>query len=341
MKNLSPVVFRVLVWVLLPVVLFSCGKADTASSGPQSGSLSASPTGQAETEGLSPSPFFPEALVALLRPAETPLWFEVSAVPTAAAVSDGAALLPEGPRHIKSPAESELVPFTPWPLAPHVAATLAGGELLYLAVNRDSLLAIVPLEGGDLGLYRFAATDYWELYTVGNLFLYGDMPALFFYRDDNFTEPTAPPPAPPVLALDSPPAGTAAGTAALVPLAIPALAGIAEGWETDILRQGTDGLWYYRELRRINGGRELRYFRSPGLAWPGEEVGAGTYRDAQAPGGPAEIPEERETLPPLPENFVYTHVNRLGNYVVAAWEEQEDYSIGAAGFMVLRRVKIP
>ncbi|MDR0730067.1 MAG: hypothetical protein LBF63_00230, partial [Treponema sp.] len=127
----------------------------------------------------------------------------------------------------------------------------------------------------------------------------------------------------------------------LVPLAIPILAEIAEGWETDVLRKGTDGFWYYRELRRINGGREVRYFRSRSLARPGEEVGAGTYREAQAPGSPEELAEERETLPPLPENFVYTQVKRLGNCVVAAWEEQDDYSIGAAGFMVIRRAKIP
>jgi hypothetical protein len=61
----------------------------------------------------------------------------------------------------------------------------------------------------------------------------------------------------------------------------------------------------------------------------------GTYR-AQAPGGAAEAPGEDGTLPPLPENFVYTHVSRLGDLTVAAWEEQEDYNIGAAGFMVVR-----
>jgi hypothetical protein len=41
-------------------------------------------------------------------------------------------------------------------------------------------------------------------------------------------------------------------------------------------------------------------------------------------------------LPPLPENFVYSHVVRLGDLIFAAWEEQEDYNIGAAGFMVFR-----
>jgi hypothetical protein len=221
-----------------------------------------------------------------------------------------------------------------------VAGALVGEEVLYLAVNRDSLLALVPLEGGDLGLYRFTGADavsgaaYWESYTVGNLFLFDDRPALFFYRDDHFAELSAPPPDPPVLALDSPPA-------ALVPLAIPALAGLAEGWEADILRQGADGLWYYRELRRVDGGGEFRYFRGPDLSRPGEQIGVETYRSAQAPGGPEDPAGEGESLPPLPENFVYTQVKRLGNHLVAAWEEQADYSIGAAGFMVLRPAKAP
>ena len=190
---MSPVFLRVPLWVPLLFLLGSCGKTEPPPSDTRAGP----PAEQAEPEELSPSPFPPEALVALLRPAETPLWFEV------ALNGEG---LPEGPRHIPSPAEAGLAPFTPWPLAPHVAAMLTRGEVLYLAVNRDSLLAIVPLEGGDLGLYRFTGTGgttagtvpaYWESYTVGNLFLYVDTPALFFYRDDNFAEPAGPPPPPP------------------------------------------------------------------------------------------------------------------------------------------------
>jgi len=41
-------------------------------------------------------------------------------------------------------------------------------------------------------------------------------------------------------------------------------------------------------------------------------------------------------LPALPENFVYTGIALSGQTIVAVWEEQEEYSIGAAGFMVLR-----
>ena len=44
----------------------------------------------------------------------------------------------------------------------------------------------------------------------------------------------------------------------------------------------------------------------------------------------------RFNLPPLPENFVYTEIGVIGDTIVAVWEEQDGYSIGAAGFMVVR-----
>jgi hypothetical protein len=42
------------------------------------------------------------------------------------------------------------------------------------------------------------------------------------------------------------------------------------------------------------------------------------------------------TLPALPPGFAYTAAALCGNTLIAAWEEQEGYSIGAAGFMALR-----
>jgi hypothetical protein len=164
--------------------------------------------------------------------------------------------------------------------------------------------------------------------------LYDGGPALFFYRDDVFTEPALPPPRPPVLALRPGPARPGdLAYGSLEALEIPALAGIpfAEGWEADILRPGADGLWYYRLSRRKNGGREARYFRSADLSRAGEETGPGPYRNSQKEAEP-----DASGLPPLPDDFVYTHVVRLGDTVIAAWEEQQDYNIGAAGFMLIR-----
>jgi hypothetical protein len=40
-------------------------------------------------------------------------------------------------------------------------------------------------------------------------------------------------------------------------------------------------------------------------------------------------------LPSLPEGFVYTGIGICDNAIIAPWEEQDGYSIGAAGFMIM------
>jgi hypothetical protein len=45
------------------------------------------------------------------------------------------------------------------------------------------------------------------------------------------------------------------------------------------------------------------------------------------------------SLPPLPDGFCYTGIGMCGDTIFASWEEQEEYSIGAAGFMVIRFVR--
>jgi hypothetical protein len=44
----------------------------------------------------------------------------------------------------------------------------------------------------------------------------------------------------------------------------------------------------------------------------------------------------RFSLPALPEGFVYTGVGMIAGAVFASWEEEEGYSIGTAGFMVIK-----
>jgi hypothetical protein len=44
----------------------------------------------------------------------------------------------------------------------------------------------------------------------------------------------------------------------------------------------------------------------------------------------------RFSLPSLPEGFVYTGIGMIAGAVFASWEEQEGYSIGAAGFTALK-----
>ncbi len=44
---------------------------------------------------------------------------------------------------------------------------------------------------------------------------------------------------------------------------------------------------------------------------------------------------ESFALPPLPEGFVYTGIVLINRWMIASWEEQESFAVGAAGFLVL------
>jgi len=41
-------------------------------------------------------------------------------------------------------------------------------------------------------------------------------------------------------------------------------------------------------------------------------------------------------LPQLPEGFFYTNLGFVGDSLFVSWEEQQDYSVGAAGFLVIK-----
>ncbi|GHT64031.1 hypothetical protein FACS1894110_02910 [Spirochaetia bacterium] len=288
--------------------------------------LSASCTRAPAPEAAADAPVpvsIPANLFAILKPGESPLWFELA---------EG------GPRLISGPEEAALSPFTPWPLTRHIRGMLTQGDELAAGVNRDGLLLLRPWEepgdgAGGLALYRIADVPFWENYTLGSLFFYGGKTAALLYRDDFFTDLTAPAPSPPVWALK----GDLSGFEGLE---LPALGNIpfADGWEVDALRPGSDGLWYYRGIHREGGGQAVRYYRTADLGQAGEEISVGVYRDSEqtekdAAGEAARI--ESFSLPPLPENFVYTGLGLVGDTVFAAWEEQQDWNIGAAGFMVI------
>ena len=58
--------------------------------------------------------------------------------------------------------------------------------------------------------------------------------------------------------------------------------------------------------------------------------GQGFYSDDEEPGA------RLFSLPVLPEGFAYTGIAAFGEILAASWEEQQDASIGAAGFMVMK-----
>jgi hypothetical protein len=64
--------------------------------------------------------------------------------------------------------------------------------------------------------------------------------------------------------------------------------------------------------------------------------GRGVWGEA-SPGDEPPYRTRPFALPPLPEGFVYTRAGVHSAAVIAAWEEQENWQVGAAGFLVIRR----
>jgi hypothetical protein len=167
----------------------------------------------------------------------------------------------------------------PWPLARLITGLISQEDRVVGAVNRSGFLALLPRGENRRALYRIEDVPYWEHYTAEAPFLYRGRPAALLYRNDFFSDPAPEPPVPPVWTLvkdESRPVG----------LELPLFGNLpGEGWDLEALRQGRDGQWYYRGLRRQGDLAELRYFRGPNLSAPGPGEGSsvGAFWDASAP----------------------------------------------------------
>jgi hypothetical protein len=73
------------------------------------------------------------------------------------------------------------------------------------------------------------------------------------------------------------------------------------------------------------------YYQAPDRAAVVFPDGRGVYVRAKLPSEAA----LSFALPPLPEGFVYTRIGFVGTVLIAGWEEQQDWLVGAAGFMVI------
>jgi hypothetical protein len=324
--------------------------------------------------------------MAVLRAGEQPLWFRLS--------TQGPVLLDSIEDAVFSTA------LVPWPLAAHIRFMLAQDDELLLAVNGGGLVRLQPWEEveRDTGLFYLSGGEFWRHYTVGAFVFIDQRPAALLYRDDRFLDSGAALPLPRIWTIDRQLTGLEA-------LAVPALDMFPpdEGWDTDTLHRGTDGLWYFRAIQKDGPQPGIRMLRTANLKEMGEAIGMGTFQNsalpeplsaaapllrelldtviekgtvaalspdfqqvryftknsgddtlllcyyrskgpealAVLPGGQglyarAELPFKSFTLPPLPEHFAYTGIGLAGNTLIAAWEEQEDYNIGAAGFMAIR-----
>ncbi|MDR3276679.1 MAG: hypothetical protein LBT11_05660, partial [Treponema sp.] len=247
-----------------------CSRSKAASKAASGAVPEAAGSGE-RTETAYPAA---DKLFAVIKPGDSPIWFELGA---------------EGPVHIASPEEAVLNPYEPWTRARFVAGMSLARDRLVVAVNRYGFLVWAnprPPRDDAATLYRLPepAWNNGDL-TVAALFRYRshDAPAArtwdaaLLYRDGVFAETEGEPPAERVRALPSDGfEAEAADIPAFAPLPPPEL------WNLESLRQGRDGAWYFRG-RRGGAKPAVAYYRAGELASPGNSITVGVFRNAAIP----------------------------------------------------------
>ena len=254
--------------------------------------------------------------MAILRTGRNPIWFQ---------------LTDDGPVHIRAIEDAAFSSaFVPWPHAPHIRFLTEYNDGIAMIVNRDGFLFIVSNEDTEpgLGLYRFSGGDFWKQYTAGGFVLYEDNPAGLLYLENRFLDSDIPLPQPGVWTFNM-------NSNEILPLDIPALQKFPadDGWNIETLRFGTDGMYYFRAAKRKAARQEIRNFRTADLDNDGVEISADVFFSS----APRQTVFSHPLLPVLPEGFVYTGIAQIDDSLFASWEEQDEYNIGAAGFVIIRR----
>jgi hypothetical protein len=171
---------------------------------------------------------------------------------------------------------------------------------IVLAINREGFLIVEAENDGRAYLRRVAAPGLWDLYTAGKPFIWDGKPGVLVYRNDFFSETSAPPPNPRVFFLEEngpEPYGVEVPALEI----FSAAQGAAPGWEVDSLAPGPDGFWYYRGTpppdKQYPGKPPAEYYRSPDLSLPGEKISLGAWRNSL-------LPEPLDRAPPLLAAFL-------------------------------------
>jgi len=253
--------------------------------------------------------------MAILQPGTQPLWFEVTE---------------DGPIHITSIEDvASVYAFIPWPYAVHISSMEETKDGIIAVVNKDGFLKINLNDGKDSGLalYHFSGGHFWRPYTVGGFINYDNNPTALLYLDERFFSSDEPLPLHRTWSFNM-------NANVPFPLDIPVFQFFPadEGWDIDTLRLANDGLYYYRAARRSGASPLVRMFRADNLEKLGEEIPIETFYNS----APRLNDHSHPALPVLPNGFIYTGVGRVGNALFASWEEQEDFSIAAAGFVILK-----
>jgi len=298
-------------WLVLFLSLVSC----TRGSGRAASSQQPVPETLAGVSGYETSGAVP---MAILQTGEYPLWF---------------LLTEEKPVYIGTIEEAiGMSAFIPWLYTPHIRFLQKDKDDLVMVINRIGVFKITPNENSDTGQHEFTAYffsggDFWRQYTAGGFVFYEDKPAALLYLDDRIIEIDLPKPSPQVWSFNM-------KSNNLFPIDIPVFKLFPEddGWSADTLRKGNDGLFYYRIAKRSDSSASVKMFRANNLIQQGSEISIDVFYNS----APRKEEISHPSLPPLPDNFVYTDIAEIGDSVFASWEEQQDYSIGAAGFMLIK-----
>ena len=292
-------------WLILSLFIFSCTR--NTETTPINPSLSV-----ASNEARA---------TAVLQTGENPLWFQ---------------LTEDGPIHIGSIEDAvNTTALVPWTHAYYISYMLEKDGDLVMISNRDGFLKIAhnaenehDAQDSNLLMYRFSGGELWRQYTSGGLVFYNGNPLALIYLNSRFLDSDLSQPLDKTwsFSMDS---------NIPFPVQIPALRFFAdnEGWEIDALNMGENGLFYYRAAKRSGDSPQIQFFRTTDLVYEGEEISIEVFYNS--------FPRKTEiidtSLPLLPDGFVYTQRQYVGDSTIASWEEQHDYSIGAAGFMLIKK----
>jgi len=262
--------------------------------------------------------------MAILQTGEYPLWFQ---------------LTENGPVCIETIEDAELTAFIPWTYALHVSFLQENEDSLVMVVNRDGFLNITPNEDKtqtvsansvyamSVSLYRFSGGELWQKYTTGGFVYFKGDPVTLLYTENRFLNNQQPFPI------------IRAWTFHMdydltFPIHIPVFDFFPaqDNWEIDALRF-KDGFYFYRAAKRSGSNPSVKMFRTDDLSLQGEEISIEVFYNS--------LPQKKDfsnlSLPQLPEGFVYTNAGEVSGNLVASWEEQEEFFIGAAGFMVIKK----
>jgi hypothetical protein len=253
--------------------------------------------------------------MAILQPGKHPLWFQ---------------LTDDGPVHIETIEDAAFsAELIPWPLAAHIRFLHETDNGVVMVVNRDGFLKLAPVSGNTQGIavYRFSGGEYWRPYTAGGFIYYEGNPTALLYLDERFLSSDAPLPKQRTWSINM-------NSNIPFPVNIPFfdLFPSEDGWDIDTLRLAGDGLIYYRAAKRTGSSALVRMFRTADFEQAGKEITVDVFFSS----APKETVFSHTSLPPLPEGFVYTGIGKVSGSLFASWEEQADFSIGAAGFVVVK-----